>query len=167
MGQPLGRTAEAGPALVGVEVHDAQVARILPLIGLDTDEGRARFGRSAERLAHGDELDARVADWIASHGSAEVLDAFDGARIPITLVNDLATLWDDPHVRARGSVVAVEDDDIGAVVMPAPSPRLSRTPGQIAWTGRGPGADTDAVCRDWLGLGADEIRALRAAGAIS
>ena len=160
------RTAD-GRWVVLSGTTDAQVARILPLIGLDTDEGRARFGRSAERLAHGDELDARVADWIASHGSAEVLDAFDGARIPITLVNDLATLWDDPHVRARGSVVAVEDEDIGAVVMPAPSPRLSRTPGQIAWTGRGPGADTDAVCRDWLGLGADEIRALRAAGAIS
>jgi crotonobetainyl-CoA:carnitine CoA-transferase CaiB-like acyl-CoA transferase len=146
---------------------DAQVARILPVIGLDTDDGRARYGRSAERLAHGDELDARVAAWIAEHGSGEVLDAFDRARIPITMVNDLATLCSDPHVRERGSVVTVDDGAMGEVLMPAPAPRLSRTPGRIAWTGHPIGADTDAVCRDWLGLDAAEIAALREAGSVA
>ncbi len=146
---------------------DAQVARILPLIGLDTQEGRARYGRSADRLAHGDELDRLVASWIAARRSSEVLDAFDGARIPITLVNDLATLYADPHVQYRGSVVAVEDDAMGPVLMPAPTPQLSRTPGRIVWTGRAPGADTDAVCRDWLGLDEEAIAALRADGAVA
>src|SRR5262245_13776430 len=37
---------------------DTQVARLLPLLGLDDDEGRARFGTSAARLAAADELDA-------------------------------------------------------------------------------------------------------------
>jgi crotonobetainyl-CoA:carnitine CoA-transferase CaiB-like acyl-CoA transferase len=108
-----------------------------------------------------------VAAWIAAHASSEVLDALDGARIPITLVNDLATLWDDPHVRARHSVVAVEDDDIGDVLMPAPFPRLTRSPGHIGWTGRRPGADTDAVCVEWLELTEEEISALRTRGAVS
>ena len=160
------RTAD-GRWVVLSGTTDAQVARILPILGQDTEEGRARYGQSAERLAHGDELDGRVATWIATQGSAEVLDAFDRARIPITLVNDLATLWADPHVQTRASVTAVDDAGIGTVLVPAPVPRLSATPGRIAWTGRAPGADTDAVCRDWLGLTDLEIGELRAAGAIS
>jgi crotonobetainyl-CoA:carnitine CoA-transferase CaiB-like acyl-CoA transferase len=146
---------------------DAQVARILPIIGLDTDEGRARFAHSGPRLANGDELDALVAGWIAGHDTAEVLAAFLAARIPITEVNDLATLVADPHVKARGSVVSVPDPDIGDVLMPAPVPRLNRTPATINWTGRGLGADTDAVCHDWLGADEDDVAALRAIGAVS
>ncbi len=145
---------------------DAQVARILPIIGLDTDEGRARFAHSGPRLANEDELDALVARWIAGHDTAEVLAAFLAARIPITEVNDLATLVADPHVKARGSVVSIPDPDIGDVLMPAPVPRLNRTPATINWTGRGLGADTDAVCRDWLGADEDDVAALRAIGAI-
>jgi len=145
---------------------DAQVARILPIIGLDTDEGRARFAHSEQRLANGDELDALVARWIIGHDTAEVLAAFLAARIPITEVNDLATLVADPHVQARGSIVSVPDADIGEVFMPAPVPRLSRTPATISWTGRPLGADTDEVCRDWLGVDGDEIVALRSVGAI-
>ena len=145
---------------------DAQVARILPIIGLDGEEGRARFARSGPRLANGDELDALVAAGSPATGHGEVLAAFLAARIPITEVNDLATLVADPHVQARGSVVSVPDPDIGDVLMPAPVPRLNRTPATINWTGRGLGADTDAVCRDWLGADEDDVAALRAIGAI-
>src|SRR5579885_2393424 len=40
---------------------DAQVARLLPLLGLDDDASRARFGTAAARVAVADELDALVA----------------------------------------------------------------------------------------------------------
>ena len=146
---------------------DAQVARILPLIGHDGEEDRARFGRSAARLAHGDELDALVAAWVAARPAASAVAELDRARIPVTLVNDLATLCGDPHVEARGSVVTVDDEHMGAVLMPAPAPRLSRTPGRIAWSGRAEGADSDGVCRDWLGLSDAAVAALRATGALT
>jgi crotonobetainyl-CoA:carnitine CoA-transferase CaiB-like acyl-CoA transferase len=146
---------------------DAQVARLLPLIGAGGPEEVARFGRSEDRLRNGDELDARVAAWVAARPAEEAVRALDAARIPVTLVNDLATLYADPHVGARGSVARVEDDVIGEVLMPAPFPHLSRTPGTIAWAGRAPDADTDDVCRDWLGLGEAEIDDLRASGAIA
>jgi crotonobetainyl-CoA:carnitine CoA-transferase CaiB-like acyl-CoA transferase len=145
---------------------DAQVARLLPLIGLGTPEAAARYGRSEDRLRNGDELDGLVAEWVAGRPADEAVRALDEARIPVTLVNDLATLWADPHVQARGSVARVAHEAIGEVLMPAPFPHLSRTPGSIAWGGRDPGADTDAVCRDWLGMPQDAIDALRAEGAI-
>jgi crotonobetainyl-CoA:carnitine CoA-transferase CaiB-like acyl-CoA transferase len=129
---------------------DAQVARLLPLIGRDTSDDRARFGRSAARLAAADELDGLVAEWIAARDRNDVLEVLLGARIPAAPVNDLPDILDDPHVSERSSLVHVHDDDLGSLTMPAPTPRLGATPAQVRATGPKLGAHTDEVIRDWL-----------------
>jgi formyl-CoA transferase len=113
---------------------DAQVARMLEILGLDTDDGRARFGSSGARLQVADELDG-------AHVLATMLDA----RIPAAPVNDLAALLADPHVQARADVVTVD-----GLPMVAPTPRLRGTPGAIRTTGPALGAHNDEVRRDWL-----------------
>ena len=50
--------------------------------------------------------------------------------------------------------------------MPAIVPKLSETPGEIKWTGRPLGADTDAVLTEVLGLTAEQVETLRAQGVI-
>ena len=129
---------------------DPQVARLLPLIGRDAPEDRARFGRSAARLAAADELDGVVAEWIAARDRNDVLEALLGARIPAAPVNDLPAILDDPHVSERSSLVRVHDDDLGSLTMPAPTPRLGATPARVRATGPKLGAHTDEVLRDWL-----------------
>jgi crotonobetainyl-CoA:carnitine CoA-transferase CaiB-like acyl-CoA transferase len=131
---------------------DAQVARLLPLIGRDAPEDRARFGRSEARLAAADELDRLVAEWIAARDRDDVIDAFLGARIPAAPVNDVPAILDDPHVSERHSLVQIHDHELGSLTMPVPSPRLSATPGQIRATGPELGAHNDEVFREWLGL---------------
>jgi crotonobetainyl-CoA:carnitine CoA-transferase CaiB-like acyl-CoA transferase len=131
---------------------DAQVARLLPLLGRDTPADQERFGRSAARLTAADELDGLVADWIAARDREDVLDALLDARIPAAPVNDLAAALDDPHVSSRASVLHVDDDELGAIAMPAPTPRLGATPGQIRATGPSLGAHNDEVLREWLGV---------------
>jgi crotonobetainyl-CoA:carnitine CoA-transferase CaiB-like acyl-CoA transferase len=103
---------------------DPQVARLLPLLGREADADR--FGRSRERLAHGDELDALVAEWIAARPADAVLDALLAARIPAAPVQDLVALLDDPHVAARASVL-----DVDGLRSVAPFPSLSATPGTV------------------------------------
>ena len=81
---------------------DAQVVRILELMGADTDEMRAKFGRATER---NDER-RRARRHGRVHGSppwtpAVVVDALVAARIPVTEVNDVERLLADAHVRAR------------------------------------------------------------------
>jgi len=66
-----------------------------------------------------------------------------------------------PHNRARGTFVEVD-----GVVQPAPAPRFSRTPGGVQRPPSAPGADTDAVLRDW-GFADAEVARLRDAGAIA
>ena len=129
---------------------DAQVGRLLPLLDRDSDDDRARFGTSAARLLVADELDGLVADWVAAHDRDAALAELLAARIPAAPVNDVPAILTDPHVAARESVVAVDARDLGALVMPAPSPRLSATPGAIRTAGPVLGAHTDEVMRDWL-----------------
>jgi crotonobetainyl-CoA:carnitine CoA-transferase CaiB-like acyl-CoA transferase len=129
---------------------DAQVARLLPLIGHDTPEGHTRFGRSAARLAAADELDGLVAEWIAARDRDDVIEAFLDARIPAAPVNDLPALLDDAHVNSRASLVQIDDEELGPLRMPAPVPRLGATPGRISTPGPGLGAHNEEVLRDWL-----------------
>ena len=98
---------------------------------------------AAER-ERADELDRIVAEWIAARPLAEVEASFlerDAAGIRVI---DMADAAEDPHWAARGTVVAVPDDELGEVLMTGPVPRMSATPGRIAHAGRALGADDDA-----------------------
>jgi len=66
---------------------------------------------------------------------------------------DVASLLADPHVQARGSVVELDDKELGTLRVPAPAPHLSRTPLRIATTGPARGEHTESVLHDWLGEG--------------
>jgi len=145
---------------------DNQIARLLPILGLDTDDGRARYGKAVVRAQHADELDGLVADWIAAHDRDEVIETLLDARIPVAPVSTVADIVADPHVAARGDLVTVSDPDIGPVRMVAPLAHLSATPAEIRWTGPALGAHTDEVYRDWLDLSDDELDALRGGGTI-
>ncbi|MDQ1432610.1 MAG: hypothetical protein QOF40_3212 [Actinomycetota bacterium] len=138
---------------------DAQVARLLAVIGGDDVARRARFGRSADRLANGDELDGLVADWARALDADTAVRRLVDARIPVAAVHDLADLVTDPHVIARGSVSVLDDPELGPVHLPSPQPRLSATPGRIRSTGPALGAHTDAVVREWLSSARDPARA--------
>lgn len=145
---------------------DNQVGRLLPILGLDTEEGLARFAKVKDRVRHADELDRLVAEWIAAHDRDVVVETFLDARIPVAPVNTVADIVADPHVQARDGVVVVDDEELGPVRMVAPLARLSATPAEIRWAGPALGAHTDEVFREWLDLDDDEIAALRGKGAI-
>jgi len=118
---------------------DAQVARVLELIGHDTPEDHERFGTSEARLRVADDLDGLVADWVAANDRDTVVRGFLAARVPVAPVNDVRDVLADPHVAERGSVV----DGFAAA--------LPRMTGSAAPRGRAPdlGAHTAAVIAEW------------------
>jgi crotonobetainyl-CoA:carnitine CoA-transferase CaiB-like acyl-CoA transferase len=119
------------------------------------------FGTGTGRAAHVDEIDAAVASWIGERELDEVILAFERAEAAIAPVNDARDVAADPQLRAIGAVRKVPDDELGRVLMSNVIARLSATPGDIRWTGRAHGADTDEVLSE---LGVD-VSALRAEGA--
>ncbi len=130
---------------------DAQVARVLAVIGADTPEARARYGTSGARLAVADELDGLVADWIREQSRDAAVAAFRAARVPVSPVNDVADLLADPHVAARDSLLHLPEDALGDVVVAAPAPQLSVTPGKIERLGGGEQAavSLEVVVAQW------------------
>ena len=145
---------------------DAQVARVLGVIGRDRPADHARYGKSAARLAVADELDDLVASWIAGRDRDTVLAAFRAERVPVAPVHDLAELTRDPHVLARESLTTFQDVAVGPVSLVSPTPKLSASPGQHSHPGPALSAHTDEVLRDWLDLPPEEIARLRAAKAV-
>ena len=145
---------------------DRQVARILVVIGADTPEARAKFARSADRIANADALDALVASWIAEHPLDEVLAVMNDNRIPAAPVNDVPALLRDAQIVARGSIVQVTDPAMGLLNMVPASPLLDVTPGEIRFTGPPVGAFNEEVYAEFLGYDEAQLDELRRAGVI-
>jgi formyl-CoA transferase len=119
--------------------------RIMRIVGGDALATDPRFATPAARAEHADELDRIVADWIAARDLADVEARFLEHNAAGIRVADMADAADDPHYAARGTLVAVPDAELGEVLMTAPVPRLSATPGRIAHVGRALGADDETV----------------------
>ena len=118
------------------------------------------------RQARAAEVDALVAGWVRARTLSEVMAVFERAEVAAAPVYDAQQLMADEHLRARGSFVAVDDSDLGAMTVQAPVVKMSETPGVIEHLGRDLGADNDAVYGGLLGLSAERLDALRAAGTI-
>ena len=115
------------------------------------------------KLASGemDDADAAVARWIATLPMREVVEKLIAARVPIAPINDVEALLSDAHIQARESLVRVDDAELGALALVAPSPRLSHTPGSIRSVGPALAAHNDEVYRDLLGIDSERLQRLR------
>ncbi|MCA1983257.1 CaiB/BaiF CoA transferase family protein [Nocardioides nematodiphilus] len=144
---------------------DSIADRVMRMVGRADIAEQPWFGSGFERARHADEIDDAVGSWIAERPTDEVMAEFSKAEAAIGLVYDASRVIEDEQYNAIGAIATVEDEDLGPVRMPNLLFRMSETPGAIRHTGRGHGADTDAVLSE-LGLGAERIAELRAAGAI-
>ncbi|MGW5327293.1 CaiB/BaiF CoA transferase family protein [Streptomyces sp. NPDC004014] len=158
------RTADG--AWVAVSTSAQSVAeRVMRLVGRPELTEEPWFATGAQRAAHADVLDEAVGGWIAARDRAEVLAAFEKAEAAVAPVQDVRDVLADPQYQALDTVTTVDDPELGPLRMQNVLFRLSGTPGAIRWAGRPHGADTDAVLTE-LGLGPDELRALREEGAL-
>jgi formyl-CoA transferase len=125
-----------------------------------------RYANAGARRKHADEIESEIGDWMAEHTASEILERLLAAQVPVSRVNSIADVFADPHVAARENLVPVADGEGGQVRMVGVLPKLSRTPGRIRHAGRPLGADNREVYRELLGLGAEELGALRERGII-
>lgn len=146
---------------VAVSTSAQRIAeRVLRLVGHPEVISEPWFASGRGRVAHADLLDRLVGDWIAARTRAEVLAAFEAAGAAIAPVYSARDVVDDPHIRETGMITEVDDPDLGPMLMHNVMWRMSATPGRIRFTGRAPGADTDAVLTS-LGYQAEELARLR------
>jgi crotonobetainyl-CoA:carnitine CoA-transferase CaiB-like acyl-CoA transferase len=140
--------------------------RVLRLVGHPEVIDEPWFGSGRGRVEHVDALDSYVGDWIADRSRDEVLRAFADAGAAIGPVYDAEDIVSDPHVREAAMLTTVPDEDLGPLLMHNVMWRMSATPGQIRFTGRRLGADTDAILTDELGYDHAEVARLRDQGVV-
>jgi crotonobetainyl-CoA:carnitine CoA-transferase CaiB-like acyl-CoA transferase len=151
---------------VAVSTSSQSIAdRVLRLVGRADLTEQPWFASGGERAEHADELDEAVGSWIRERSTNEVLAAFEAAHAAVAPVYDVRGVLADPQYQARGTALRIDDDDLGPMLMQNVLFRLSRTPGEVRWGGRRPGADTDEVLGE-LGLTAQQIDRLRDQGAV-
>jgi crotonobetainyl-CoA:carnitine CoA-transferase CaiB-like acyl-CoA transferase len=139
--------------------------RILRLVGRPDLAAQPWFATGAGRAAHVDEIDEAVAAWIGARSRDEVLRAFDEAEAAIAPVQDARDIVADPQLAALGSIVELDDPELGRVKLPNVLARLSETPGSVHWAGRAHGVDTASVLAE-IGVDAAELEQLRAEGVV-
>lgn len=125
-----------------------------------------RFKDNQSRVKHADELDRVIGDWIGCHRLGEVVKRFEECEAALGPVYDAAQIFADPHFQARRSLVKVPDPVLGALTVCNVVPRLSATPGGIAWLGPALGTHNQEIYEDCLGLSAAEREALQARGVV-
>jgi crotonobetainyl-CoA:carnitine CoA-transferase CaiB-like acyl-CoA transferase len=140
--------------------------RVLRLVGHPEVIDQQWFATGRQRVEHVDELDRYVGKWIADRDRTEVIAAFEQAGAAIAPVYDARDIVEDPHVRQTEMLTEVDDPDLGPVLMHNLMWRMSETPGEIRFTGRALGADTDAVLTE-AGISAERLAELRENGVVA
>ncbi|HMP09485.1 CoA transferase [Hydrogenophaga sp.] len=120
-----------------------------------------RFLTNASRVQHRDEVDAIVGEAIGRLTLAELGQRLDKHEVGFSPIHDIQDVFSDPHFKARGTLVSVEDEELGRVRMQGVVPRFSRTPGAVRATGPRLGEHNSLVWQA-LGLDKDDLASLRA-----
>jgi crotonobetainyl-CoA:carnitine CoA-transferase CaiB-like acyl-CoA transferase len=152
---------------VAVSSASTSVAeRVMRLVGRPDLADEPWFSSARQRVAHVDELDGAVQNWIEGRDLDAVVEAFEEVGAALFPVYDVAQLFADPQVQARDAVTTVDDEDLGPLRMQNVWFRLSGTPGGIRFAGRRLGQDTDAVLTERLGYTPEQVAALRKEGVV-
>ncbi|HEY5636471.1 MAG TPA: CoA transferase [Burkholderiales bacterium] len=149
--------------------NDKIFARLAACMGIPDAAGAGRWGRIAQREAAREAVDAAVAAWTGARSREQVIEDCRAAEVPCGPVYAIDEIFEDPQYAARGNIAKVAEPRLPgspAIRVPNVVPRLSGTPGRIDALGPPLGAHTEDVLKDWLGLTAPEIDALRQAGAV-
>jgi crotonobetainyl-CoA:carnitine CoA-transferase CaiB-like acyl-CoA transferase len=86
--------------------------------------------------------------------------------IPVGAINNIAQVVEHPQVKARNSLVTYDHPRVGKVHTVGSPVRLSKTPAAKATPSPTHGQHTVEVMREMLGMTAEEIAALSAAGVL-
>jgi crotonobetainyl-CoA:carnitine CoA-transferase CaiB-like acyl-CoA transferase len=124
-----------------------------------------RFVTNADRVTNRDELDPLLAEEVGSLSTADALARFDDHGVPAAEVADMATVFDDPQVHARGMRQSIDHPTAGTVEMPGSPMHFARTPATIRRHPPLLGEHTAEVLGE-LGYGDDDVKRLREADVI-
>lgn len=140
--------------------------RLATAIGKEEWLEDPKFKEHNVRGENQSEIEGLVGEWVKVNNASEVLELMDEYGVPAGPVYNMEDIANDPHYHERGMIQQIDDKDIGTVHMPGIVPKMSKTPGQIKWSGPAIGEHNEEIYRQYLGLSEDEYETYKAGGII-
>ncbi|MBI4234487.1 MAG: CoA transferase [Chloroflexi bacterium] len=140
--------------------NQANWERLCRAIGRPELQADPRFPDPSTRLKHYRELAALLEETLKTKPAAHWLGVLEKAGVPAGPIYDMAEVYADPHVLARGMLAEVEHPHAGRVKNIGIPVKLSETPGSIRCPAPLLGQHTEEVLRQ-AGFTEGEIARLR------
>jgi len=124
-----------------------------------------RFATPPGRRQNGDALWEIIAQWTRQRTKWEVMETLGEAGVPCSAVYDTLDIFNDKHLRSRGSIMTIEHPERGPWEYPSPPVRLSESKVDVV---PAPllGQHTVEVLKEQLGLDEATIASLIASGVV-
>ncbi|MDB5980416.1 MAG: CoA-transferase [Pseudomonas sp.] len=146
--------------------NDSQFRKFAEVAGQPQWADDPRFRSNTQRVAHRAELIPLIRQATVFKTTAEWVSQLEQAGVPCGPINDLAQVFADPQVQARGLAVNIPHALAGTVPQVASPIRLSETPVEYRFAPPLLGEHTLEVLGRVLGLDGDAVAALREAGVL-
>ena len=146
--------------------QDTVFRRLAKAMGAPELAEDPRYISHGARGEHQGELDELIASWSAKYSSLEVEQIMEEYGVPMGRMFRAPEMLADPHFAARDAITSLVDPILGEVKMQNVVPKLSKTPGQLHWTGPDLGAHNEEVYSQLLGLSQDRLFSLSEQGVI-
>ncbi|WEL55724.1 CaiB/BaiF CoA-transferase family protein [Pseudomonas kermanshahensis] len=146
--------------------NDGQFRKFAEVAGQPQWADDPRFTTNKLRVANRGELIPLIRQATVFKTTAEWVSQLEKAGVPCGPINDLAQMFQDPQVVARGLAVTIPHSLAGSVPQVASPIRLSETPVEYRRAPPLLGEHTEAVLSEVLGLDTDAVHRLRSAGVL-
>ena len=178
-GKPPGRIGNLHPNIVPYQPFKSSDGEVIVACGNDNlfrrfcdaagHPGLAkdpRFVTNGKRVENRAELTRLIQEIFANKTTAQWLELLESAGVPNGPINNLAQVFEEPQVKARGVKIELDHAAAGKLPLVASPMRFSGTP--IEYRSAPPllGQHTDEVLRGILGKSDAEVAALRGEGVL-
>ncbi|MEE4343188.1 CaiB/BaiF CoA-transferase family protein [Pseudomonas alliivorans] len=146
--------------------NDSQFRKFAEVAGQSQWATDPRFLTNKLRVANRGELIPLIRQATVFKTTAQWVDELEAAGVPCGPVNDLAQVFADPQVLARGLAIELPHTLGGRVAQVASPIRLSETPVEYRRAPPLLGEHTSEVLQALLGMSEGEVAALKGAGVL-
>lgn len=146
--------------------NDSQFRKFAEVAGQHQWADDPRFVTNKLRVANRTLLIPLIRQATVFKTTAQWVSELESVGVPCGPINDLAQVFADPQVQARGLVMSLPHELAGVVPQVASPIRLSETPVEYRYAPPLLGQHTSEVLEQVLGLSAPQVLALREAGVL-
>ena len=141
--------------------NDGQYAKFCQVAGRPDLATDPRYARNQDRVRHRAELVPILTEIMKTRAKADWLAALEAAKVPCGAINNLAEVFADPHVQARGMVTHWKHPLRGDLPLVSSPLKLEKTPVRTDMPPPLLGQHTDPVLRDLLAYDDARMQQLR------